>query len=199
MFKKRKDYTNKEIADGILNFVPKIYRYLDDEYRQKTIDHVRRNSGSKQDGEDHFQDVVCEIYETIKKGKYDSEKGAFGGYFMDIVKKRWIDTLRKRQRALQTFSLDDEGVQQITDPDAIEIGSEALSVQRANVVAEHMEKLSEEEREILSLRYFKGLPLKDIAVRLNITYEALRVRIHRIVKKLRESIGNDPQFSSLFK
>jgi len=92
----RKNYTNQEIADGILNFDPKIYLYLDAVYCKKTIKYVLKNFGSEQNGENHFQNVVCEIYLNIKHGRYNPDNGSFESYFIGVVRESWTDILHRR-------------------------------------------------------------------------------------------------------
>lgn len=46
-----------------------------------------------------------------------------------------------------------------------------------------MAKLSEDDRELLRLRYIADLPMSDIAKVLNINIIAVRVRVHRALKR----------------
>jgi len=50
-----------------------------------------------------------------------------------------------------------------------------------------MAKLSEDDRELLRLRYIADLPMNDIAKILNINIIAVRVRVHRALKRARSN------------
>ena len=51
--------------NGLLSGDPDIYKYLDQSFRKNVIRHVCSNSGSIQDGEELYQDVVFEIYPLL--------------------------------------------------------------------------------------------------------------------------------------
>jgi RNA polymerase sigma-70 factor (ECF subfamily) len=51
------------------------------------------------------------------------------------------------------------------------------------LVEQVLNKLSEEDKELLRLRYIADLPPNDIAKILNINFVALRVRLHRAIKR----------------
>jgi RNA polymerase sigma-70 factor (subfamily 1) len=56
---------------------------------------------------------------------------------------------------------------------------------------EALDKLPEEQRTALRLRYIENLPSKQIAERLGKTDAAIRVMLTRSLKKLHELLGND--------
>ena len=49
--------------------------------------------------------------------------------------------------------------------------------------------LSEDDRELLQLRYIADLPLSDIAKILKINFVTVRVRIHRLLRKIQSSFN----------
>lgn len=51
-------------------------------------------------------------------------------------------------------------------------------------------KLEDNERQLVVLRFFEEMQSKDIAQILNLNEGAIRVRIHRILKKLRELLSD---------
>jgi RNA polymerase sigma factor (sigma-70 family) len=64
-------------------------------------------------------------------------------------------------------------------------GSESRATEEKILVEQALSVLSEEDRELLRLRYIADLPVKDIAAVLNINVVGARVRIHRALGRAR--------------
>lgn len=63
----------------------------------------------------------------------------------------------------------------------------------AKILADQiMSFLSEEDRELLRLRYIADLPLNEIARILNINFVAVRVRLHRVLNRAKSIINSKP-------
>jgi len=189
----RKEYTSAQIVAGLMSGDKKIYQYLDAVYRKQVIKHVRANSGSLEDGEELYQDVVMEVIIKVEQDVYDEERSKFHTYFMMISRSRWKDRLRKRKRAIQTTSLD-ESYEQISDFDEAEQNEQDLYYEQVEVMSGYISRLPEDEQEMIRLFYFAKKSLKTIAQEMGITYEYAKQKLYRIRKKLREMLDNDPNF-----
>lgn len=185
-------YNKKEIIDGIINLDKEIYKYLDATYRENVIQHVLSNSGMREDGEEHYQDVIFEIYLNIKRGRYTADgSGTFEGYLMTIMRGRWIDKLRKHKPNFEPLPPNPE-IPYSDEP-------EALKNQRILAITKYMKELLPEEQEYIRLYYFAKKSLKAIADYFGTSHDYARLKLHRIRKKLRGMIANDPEFgTSLF-
>jgi RNA polymerase sigma factor (sigma-70 family) len=101
------------------------------------------------------------------------------------IKDEW-----KKKSALPMSSLDREG-----DPfDAPDEKIDFESQSEFNIVKEHMLKLSDNDREILTLRYIEGLTPSDIAEIMKIRENTISVRINRAVFRLKEIVTNNGKF-----
>ena len=56
------------------------------------------------------------------------------------------------------------------------------------LIEQLLAKLSQEDRELIRLRYISDLPINEIAKILNINFVAVRVRLHRALAKARAAI-----------
>lgn len=91
-------YSEKEIVKGIINHDKTTYIYLDTLFRESVIKHTLKNSGTQEDGEELYKDVIFEIYLNIKRNRYATDKlEIFEKYFWTIAERRWINKLKKRK------------------------------------------------------------------------------------------------------
>jgi RNA polymerase sigma factor (sigma-70 family) len=60
-------------------------------------------------------------------------------------------------------------------------------------VEQHLIRLSPDDRTVVRMRFFDGLSLQDIAVKLNIGYVAARMRFSRALRRLQELARTSPE------
>ncbi len=193
-----KKYSDQEIIKGILNTEPPIYQFLDAMFYQKVINHVCRNSGSKEDGEELYQDVILEIYLCIEQGKYDLDKPrTFEQHFWMMVKRRWIDRLRSRGKTVHTSQLNETTRLIANNSEAEETAADIYNKMVA-FLGKCLEKLTEEEQSYVKLFYYSRKSLQAIADHFGTTYDYARLKMHRIRKKLRKMVSDDPELGTLF-
>jgi len=191
-------YNDRDIIKGIITLDPKIYEYLDEKYREEVIQHVRRNSGSTEDGEEHYQDTIFEVYINIDEGKYDSNSSrTFHQHLWLIVKRRWLDKLRKMGRILRTDELD-ELLKQIPDKDETEEIAQNIYNKLALLINKYLLQLTDEERKYIKLYYDDSESLQFIADYFGKSYGYVQQKLHKIREKLRRMIKDDPEFRLLF-
>ena len=66
-----------------------------------------------------------------------------------------------------------------------------LKEERLQVLLNGTRTLREAEQEILSLKYGVGLDNKEIATSLDISPNAVAVRLHRALKRLKDAVEDD--------
>lgn len=188
----KKKYTSEEIIEGLLAHNIRIYHYIDAVYCPKVIQYVRQNSGSREEGEELYQDAVHKIYVRTERGKYDPARGSFETYFMLIARGAWLDKLRSRQRrAIQTTPMDD-AYEQFSDFDEAEQAEQDLYYHRVQALRQCIARLNQEEQDIIHRFYFSQKSLQVIAQEMDMTYEYARQRIYRIRNKIKKMLGENP-------
>lgn len=113
--------------------------------------------------------------------------GSAAGYVAVMLRNAATDLVRRRQRG-QDFeiALSEELVwQNVAEP-------VPLFPERAAHLPEALRWLSPEERNLLRMRFWRGLTIAEIAAVSNTTYSATAVRLFRILRKLRERMGKTP-------
>jgi len=190
-----KKLTAQEIKEGILNCDLIVYKYLDKNFRYKTIAHVKANTGIQADADELYNDVIFQIYLNIENNKYIAED-KFEAYFMSIMRNKWIDILRhrKRKRKINTTELDLRKHQPIVDEKNAEPNHDLSNVACMN---KHIKELGERDRTIVQLFYFKNLKQNAIAQKIGKTSEYVQQRIHKIRRRLKKELLADPNFNSI--
>lgn len=189
-------YGDNDITTGIVGHDPIIYQYLDRLYYRKVIQFVRQNSGTTEEGEEHYQDVIFEIYLIIDQGRYDNASTrTFAQYFWIVTKNRWIDKLRKR-KSFFTTELNETTTQQVNHTEYDE-SSEALYTRLIMLTNKYLRQMTDEEQEYIRLYYYACKSLQFIADHFGITYDYARLKLHRIRTKLRNLVKEDPDYVSL--
>ena len=129
----------------------------------------------REQADDLVQDVFVAAMERIS-GLRDPL--AFGGWLAAIARHRAVDYFRTRRK---TTELPDDLAQSERDRS------------QAEQVLEVIRTLPEAYRETLVLRLVEGMSGPEIAARVGITAESVRVNLHRGMKLLKEKLGaNEP-------
>lgn len=177
-------YSKKEIVKGIINLDIELYKHLDGIYRKEVIKYILNNSGTREDGEELYNDVIFEIYLKIKRGRYSADgRGTFKGYFWTIIKRRWIDKLRG-QKPKPVPLPPDEPI-----PSTPYAGN--LKNERIVAIMKCIERLSPDEQEYIRLYYFAKKSIQAIADYFGTTYGTVQQKLHTIREKIRKMIADD--------
>jgi RNA polymerase sigma-70 factor (ECF subfamily) len=127
----------------------------------------------REQADDLVQDVFVVAMERISGLR---EHAAFGGWLAAIARNRAVDHLRTRRK---TTELPDD------------LAQSERNRSEAEQVLEVIRTLPEAYRETLVLRLVEGMSGPEIAARVGLTPESVRVNLHRGMKLLREKLGAD--------
>lgn len=189
---KKGKFKDIEIIEGLVTNDLQIYQYLDAVYREKVLRHVKLNSGTSEEGEEHYQDVIVEIYFKIISCNFQlNESQSFESYFWIVAKRRWIDKLRKSKIMLVPLENQFEDIFELEDEFI------ALKERLILLIEKYLPQLTDEEREYVNLYYFAMNSIKSIAIKFKTTSGYAQLKLHRIRKKLRKLIEADPEFATL--
>jgi len=102
----------------------------------------------------------------------------FSAWLFAIAKNEYRQYWRKQKREIAFDPVEHDP----QDPDQKDIESKIFIEQVLGL-------LSEEDRELIRLRYIADLPVRDIALILKLNFVTVRVRIHRAIARLRAAIA----------
>ena len=131
------------------------------------------------------EDAVQEAFSRIYAVRADlDERRSFSAYLYTIVKRICIDELRRKKR-YPTLPGD------LPDPPVPSAETEYISrwdrLNRIHLLAE----LDETDRKLLTAFSLEGKSTKQIAGEMNLTDGQVRVRLHRIRKKMKKGMKDD--------
>lgn len=129
--------------------------------------------------EDLAQDVLQEAFVNIwkKAQSYDSKKGSFFTWMLNISRNKSIDSLRKIERERNGKNqMESSGVYMSNDLD-ININTIGVS--------EIVSKLPKEKQEIINLLYFKGYTQQEVSDELEIPLGTVKTRARSAIKDLK--------------
>lgn len=161
--------TTKKDTDsfGILYdlYVEKIYRF------------IYFKVGNKQEAEDLTSEVFLKVWNHISE---DKKIKSFSGLLYKIARNMVIDLYRSKARDVQYLD------SQTDLPDEGKWFEKMLIKAEAKQILENLEKLKQEYKEVVTLRYVDELKIEEIADIMDKKNVAIRVMLHRALKKLKE-------------
>ena len=134
-----------------------------------------------QAAEDAVQEAFSRIY-ALRSGL--DEKCSFSAYLFTIVRRICIDTLRKQRRFPALPG-------ELPEPPVESAEAECIrNWERLNRI-HLLAALDETDRKLLLAFSLEGKPTKQIAREMNLSDGQVRIRLHRIRRKLKKGLDND--------
>ena len=155
---------------------------LYDIYVEPIYRFVYMKISNRQDAEDVSSDVFLQAWQyMIKDGNKKVEN--FKSFIYSIARNKIIDTYRARAKK-QSSSLD--SIPEVELSDGSNIEEEVAVLQEVDQVYISLKKLKQEYQEVIFLRHIEELSIAEIASIVGKRNTAVRVLLHRAMKKLQD-------------
>ena len=153
------------------------------------------NSGSRQDAEDIFQEVVVDFIDAVQRNKFRGESSV-RTFLYSLNKYAWLNDLKRKGRAMQRETkYDREQESQETDVSHFMSAREARS-QVMTIVAQ----LGDACKKILVLFYYENLSMKEILEKTDYeTEQVVRNKKYKCLKQLEAMLNEQPLLKENFK
>ena len=166
-------------------------------HQKKVYNLCLRMSANPDDALDLSQEAFIKAWRSI--GQYQFE-ASFSTWLFRLTSNVCIDHLRRKKRRQETSlteSYDDsDEAEEFTLPDAAPLPEEqAITNETKLALAQAMERLGPEHREILQLRVVEDLPYEQIAEILDIRVGTVKSRLARARLSLRKILKAGNYFS----
>lgn len=185
-----KPHTDQKYLDALVNNDAKLIGEIYQNYKGMVTKLVTQNSGTLEQGEDHFQDVLLELRRSAK-ARGITLTCSFGSFLYTVAKRRWLNKLRKGV----TFA-DLEGYENIGD----ETQLLAQASERVNtclaLIKKHLVNMGPRCQDFIKAR-IQGLKSKEIAAQFDTTVNFVNKKVSECFAKLRKRVKNDPDYNEL--
>ncbi len=136
-----------------------------------------------EDAEELAQDVFMKVYDKLDTFRGDAR---FSTWLYRIAYNAAISKTRKRR--LEVEALDDYTINNYSVDDIKEGLQTINNEEQHQILKSAMESLSEDDYLIIKLFYLKELPIKDISEITGLSQANIKVKLHRIRKKMYSQI-----------
>jgi RNA polymerase sigma factor (sigma-70 family) len=146
------------------------------------------NSGSRQDAEDIFQEVIVAFIDLVQKDKFRGES-TVKTFLFSLNRFTWLDELKRRGRALAREEKYERGQEKVELDTSAIIADREGKAEVVRLVAE----LGESCRKILLLFYYENLSMKEILEIMHYENEqVVRNKKYKCLKQLEQMVNTDP-------
>ncbi|MBK6935661.1 MAG: sigma-70 family RNA polymerase sigma factor [Chitinophagaceae bacterium] len=157
--------------------------------------HIINNSGSKEDAEDIFQEVVLSFIDLVQKDKFRGESSV-KTFLFSLNRNLWLNELKRKGRALVREEKFEKGQERLE----MDFGLQLDDREGKQAVISVVEQLGETCKKILILFYYENLPMKDIVGATNFENEqVVRNKKYKCLKQLEQLLEANPTLKETLK
>ena len=146
-----------------------------EQYHEKVLRYIRGKVTDAYLAEDLCSEVFLKIFEKLDS--YDESKASLSTWIFTIMRNTLTDYYRTRR-------IHEEIPETLTEPGSLE--DSVCSAEQLEILAKALKKLDERCRDIIILRFYSGMTLKDIAERMNISYAYVKVLQNKALSELKK-------------
>lgn len=132
--------------------------------------------------EDIFQETFIKVIHTLKEGRYN-EEGKFLPWVMRIAHNMIIDHFRKEKRAPQMVAAEGFDIFEVLDVADENVETTLIKEQRDVDLRKLIQKLPDDQKEVLIMRHFCDMSFKEIA-------DITEVSINTALGRMRYALSN---------
>ena len=143
-----------------------------------------RICGSRPAADDVCQEAFLAAWRSA--ARFDPSVGSVRSWLLTIVHNRAIDQLRRVTRVRDRTISDDTAAERLAAPDDTE--ASAIAAQAVDEAAGMLERLPDEQRQVVELAFFSGYSHSEIAELLNLPLGTVKTRMRRGLERLRNHL-----------
>ncbi len=158
--------------------------YVDNFQKIETL--ILKNSGTKEQAKDIYQEAFIAVWKNVKNNKFlPKNETAINGYLYTIAKNKWMDYLRSPAYKKQVSYDTDKMAEPIHSPESIKSDTDDHD-KKLSLAMEAFEELGESCKNLLTKFYFEKKSMKEIAIELQLDAASTRNKKYRCMQTLRE-------------
>ena len=176
-----------QLIHAVLSGDDTAFGVLVEKYQKSVHALVWQKIGDFQYAEEITQDTFLLAYQKLSTLRQPSQ---FLRWVFVIANRLGLKWLRKQKSAKQVQSLEDTPMEEVAESTYTHYVSEQRETEatehRSEIVRKLLEKLSENERTVMVLHYLSEMTIQEISTSLGVSVEAVKTRLHRARKRLRD-------------
>jgi RNA polymerase sigma-70 factor (ECF subfamily) len=177
-------YYIEQVLEGKIN----AFSYLVDRHKDKAYNLAFRICGNREEAEEIAQDAFIKAYRSLRNFR---NKSSFSTWLFRIVYNTSISLVRSRKKgvlAIEEFPADAVDFLGINRNE-----EEAVEDYRNSLINFALQKISEDDRGLITLYYYDDLDTEEISKITGISKSGIKVRLFRARKKMADIIAKVEQ------
>lgn len=170
----------------IQNGETECFSYLVEHYSKPVFLLIGRIVRRPEDAEELTQDVFLKVYRTLKDFQGNS---LFSTWLYRIAYNSAISFTRKKKQ--EFLYIEEQTIDNISDREVDEAFENTVTEDQLQALHKAIDQLSPDERGIITLFYMEEKTIEDIAAVTGLSNSNVKVKLHRIRKKLYLMLNGD--------
>lgn len=184
-----KNYNDVKLVNLFIAGSSEAFEVIIDRYRKKVYGYILGMVKQRAIADDIFQETFIKVIDRLKRGKY-SDSGKFAAWLMRIAHNTVIDYFRTNKvNDLVSGSEYEWGILSRSAERGVSVDTLEVSEKNKSELRKHICMLSEEQREVVVLRYYMHLSFKEVAEHLDIGLNTALGRMRYALANLQKMMG----------
>ena len=181
-------YSDSILVSNYINGNEKALEILVTRYKTRLYNFIYSKVYNVDLSEDLFQDTFIKVIKNLKKGNYN-EEGKFLPWLMRIAHNLVIDHFRKSNRMPKFESKDkDFDIFTMIKDSSYNVEKQIITDQISSDVRMLLDKLPDDQKQVVYMRLFKDMSFKEIAENTNVSINTSLGRMRYAIINLRRLI-----------
>jgi RNA polymerase sigma-70 factor, ECF subfamily len=176
--------SDAELVEALQHRQQKALSIIYDRYSALVYSVAKKILNNDREAEDLTQDIFLSLW---RQSNFDPKRGSLSSYLCLLTRSRSIDKIRARNTADKFI----ERWGKTITPESLEPTplEKADTEERREIVRSGLERLPENQRQVIELLYYQSLTQAEIASRLNIPIGTVKTRSRQGLLKLTQLLG----------
>ena len=188
---------DEQLVSSYINGKNHSLNILINRHRQRLLSFIISKVRDKALAEDIFQETFLKVIKTLKKGKHYNEQGKFLPWVMRIAYNLSMDHFRKSNKTRFVRSKEDFNIFDVLSDKEVSVEDKIIKKKILDDVKNIINKLPNEQKMVLKMRYYFNMSFNEIAQDCNISINTALGRMRYALINLRKIIKKERVVLSL--
>lgn len=190
--KKLRQLTDDELVSRFADGNDTAFDVLITRHKDRVYSYIFSVIKNAEQSEDLFQNLFIKVITLLRDGKYEA-RGNFGSWLMTLTHNFVADTFRCSTKQLNIITTDDPNsvyMQQSNRSEHENSESQMIMQEKIAAIRALIDKLPEQQREVLLLRFYEEMSFKEIAAAKGCSINTALGRMHYAIQSMRKLMAS---------